>query len=195
MKTVRQIFMQGILRFGLISAVIFAVYAILIYVLEVNIFAPFFSIFSLLLTILFIVIPMVLCIRYINKQLTAPMGFGQKYLAALLTGFIGMLVYSIVFWLLMYVVDPDYMKGLQEQFMTDMYERLANAGLAEDAINQQMERIVRQLERGKDPIRNLLTSLASAAGTPAIIGLIVAASVNTRRFHEENVVIIEENQQ
>ncbi|HRZ43065.1 MAG TPA: DUF4199 domain-containing protein [Bacteroidales bacterium] len=192
MNTNKSVFINGVIRFGLISAAVFALYCILIYVLEVNIFAPFFSIFSLLLTILFMVVPMVMGIRYINKMQVSPMGFGSKYLAALLIGFIGMLVYSILFWILMYQVDPAYMAGMQEQFISDMYDRFAEAGMSEDLVASQMERIIRQMERAKDPVRNLLTSLASSIITPGLIGLIVAAAVNTRRYHEDHIVVLDE---
>ncbi len=195
MKTERSIFINGVLRFGMIAAAIFAVYSILLYVLEVNIFAPLFSILSLLLMILFMVIPMVLGIKHINKLSSDPMGFGGKYLAAIFIGFLGMLVYSIVFWVLMFQVDPNYMAGMQEQFMSDMYDRFAEMGMSEDMVATQMEKIIAQFEKAKDPVRSLLTSLASSVITPALVGLIVAAAVNTRRFHEENVVILDEENQ
>lgn len=195
MNTNKSVFINGVVRFGLISAAVFVLYSILIYVLEVNIFAPFFSIASLLLTILFMVVPMVMGIRYINKMQVSAMGFGSKYLAAVLIGFMGMLMYSIVFWILMYQVDPAYMAGLQDRFVSDMYDRLGNAGMSEEMITSQMERIIRQMEKAKDPVRNLLTSLASSIITPGLIGLIVAAAVNTRRYHEDNIVVLDEETQ
>jgi hypothetical protein len=192
MKTGKSVFLNGILRFGLISAAVFAVYATLIYVLEVNIFATFFSMFSFLLMILFMVIPMVMGIRYINKQLTHPMAYGSKFLTSMLIGFIGMVVYAFVFWILMFKVDPAYMAGLQERFITDLYDKLAAYNLTEEQIQTSMARATKQMEAMKDPVKYLLTQLASSIILPALTSLIVAASVNTRRYHEDHVVVLDE---
>ncbi len=195
MKTKVSVFLNPILQFGLVSGALFLVYIILLYVLEVNIYSVFFSFVSLLFIILFIVVPMVMGIKKINKRCDHPMNYGQKFITAFFIGLIGMVIYTLLFIVLFYYIDYEYMAGLRDQFLITMEERLGNAGMSEEMFQTQMARISKQMERAADPLYTLGTTLLSSVITPAITALIVAAAVNTRKHHENQVVIIEENKE
>jgi hypothetical protein len=195
MKTTGNQFLQLPLRFGLFGGLLLAVYIFLLYLLEINLFGTFFSIFNFLMLIAVIVVFMVLAIRKVNAVQAEPLGYWKKFTVALVTGVIAMLIYSFAFYAVFFLLDPGYMQGLVDQFLVKMEEYFMNAGFSDEMLQVQMGKLVKRMEKAVDPAASMISTLISAVVTPAVIGLIVAASVNTRQHHEEQVVIIDENQE
>jgi hypothetical protein len=195
MKPTGNQFLQIPLRFGLFGGLLLAVYTIILYLLEVNLYGPLFSIMNLLILIGVIVVFIVIAIRKVNAVMPQPLNYWKKYLVSLITGIVAMMIYSFAFYALFFLLDPEYMQGLVDQFLIKMEEYFMNAGLSEEMMQEQMSKLVTRMEKASDPLRSLVNMLISSLVTPAIIGLITAASVNTRKHHEEQLIIIDENQE
>lgn len=175
------------LFFGLITGAIFSVYVLLLYLLGVNLFGAF-AIVDFIVKIAFIVVLMVKGIKEINKIAGQPLSYGKKYLISLIIGFIGLLIYSIIYYLIFFVVDPETTKEMIDNFIIVTEERLIRSGLSDSMIEKQMSRIVAQMDNADNFANFLLSSIL----TPALIGLIVAASVNTKRYNQEKFEDINE---
>ncbi|MFO7721929.1 MAG: DUF4199 domain-containing protein [Bacteroidales bacterium] len=195
MKSTCNHFLQLPLRYGLFGGLILAVYTIVLYLLEINLFGTFFSLLNMLILIGVIVIFMVITIRKVNASMPEPLNYWKKYLVAFLTGIIAMLIYSVAFYAVFYLLDPEYMQDMVDGFLVKMEEYFINAGLSEEMLQEQMAKLIKRMERTSDPLRSMGTTLLSSLITPGIIGLIVAAAVNTRKHHDEQLVIIDENQE
>jgi hypothetical protein len=195
MKPTGNQFLQIPLRFGLFGGLLLAVYTIILYLLEVNLYGPLFSIMNLLILIGVIVVFIVIAIRKVNAVMPQPLNYWKKYLVSLITGIVAMMIYSFAFYALFFLLDPEYMQSLVDQFLIKMEEYFMNAGLSEEMMQEQMSKLVTRMEKASDPLRSLVNMLISSLVTPAIIGLITAASVNTRKHHEEQLIIIDENQE
>jgi hypothetical protein len=195
MITFKQLFPKIALQNGLIAGAVFAVYTVLLYVFDVNLFNTGFTFLNFLMIILILVFFMVKGVKTINRGMGHPLSYGQKFVSALLIGMIAVLISSIVSNLLYMVIDPEAMTGMMERFVVDLEAKLERAGMSDEMIETQMTKVATKLQNARDPWKVVTSSLINIAIMPAIVGLIVAAAVNTRKYHEEQVVIIEENQE
>jgi hypothetical protein len=177
--------MNTALRFGLFTGLGLVLYVVLLYVLQVNIFAIYFSIVQFVIMYGFIIFMMVKAIRKINALSSSPLMFGQKYLAALTTGIVGMLMYSVTYLLIYYVFDKAYLVELIENMIYNVEEMMMRAGLDGASLEKEMGKLVVRMERVKDIGYATWTTLLSAVVSPGVIGLIVGAAVNTRKHHEK----------
>lgn len=187
-----EIYSRQILKHGLLTGAIFLVYIVLLYVFEVNLFNPAFAFLNFLLMVLILLIPMVKSIHTINRTLESAMPFGGKFLSAFLIGFIGFVCYSVIFYLLFQVIDPEYMKGMVADFIVFISEKLESAGLSEQDIESKIAKIIHQTESASNPATVIKTTFMSALLYPAALGVIVAAAVNTKRYHQDKMFIIDE---
>jgi hypothetical protein len=193
MNTQHSFLVNTALRYGLFTGVGLVLYVLLLYVLQVNIFAVWFSPVQFVLMYGFIIFMMVKAIRKINTSAASPLLFGQKYLTAVLTGLGGMLMYSLAYLLVYYVFDKAHLYELIDTLIYNVEEMMMRAGMDGPKLEQEMGKIVRRMDRIKDLGYAAWTSLLSAIVSPGIIGLIVGAAVNTRKHHEKFYVDMELN--
>ncbi|MDT8308014.1 MAG: DUF4199 family protein [Bacteroidales bacterium] len=179
MKRFKEVWLNDTLKMGLIAGVVFIVYQLLIYVLDVNIFSVGFSLFSFVFTILVLSIFMVKGIKKTNKNVALPLNFGQKFLLAGLIGFIASIISSLISFLINFVIDFEGYQTKIENFIFTTQDKIMSSGLSDEIIHTQMTMLDKQMERLLDPSSQLLGLLGALIG-PAIIGFIVAAVVNTK---------------
>lgn len=180
---------------GLYGGGVLTVYVVLLYLLEFNLFSPMSGVLNFVIPITVIVFFMVRAIKGINIQMPYPMNYWSKFFAALFTGITIMVIYSFASFLIYFVVDPEMMRGMIDQFLVSMEERLMNAGITGERLEQQMTKLVKRIEKAGNPLTSLRTSLISSVVMSGILALIVAAAVNTKGHHEREVNIFDENEE
>jgi uncharacterized membrane protein YraQ (UPF0718 family) len=154
------------LKYGLITGLVLIAYSVVLYAVDVNIFALTFSMINGLVTFGFMI---VLAVIAINKTRDEALGEKITYIQALIVGFVVLLVSGYLNNFFSYIlntyVDPEYM-ARQLDNMIAAWE----GKMPEESLDQMIEKV----EENMEPTSALLKGIWI---TP-LIGLVVSAIIS-----------------
>ncbi len=155
------------LKAGLLAGFLLIAYTVILYALDVNIFNISFSILN---GIIIYGVMITAAAMGVNKMRDLEFGGKITYLQGLFGGFIALLAalyLSAFFGYFLYgIFDPDYMINKMDTFLYSL-ERM---GLDDEAIEQ----VIKRMEKQIDPDYSLLQSLWLSPVISLVLGAIIA---------------------
>lgn len=121
--------------------------------------------------------------RYRDDLLNGSIRFGQAFVFGVMLVVFSSIISSLFSYILNKYIDPQYMHRVMTHVQDLTYNMLANSGLSEDQIEQQM---VKFEEKGiPSPLETLTSTLTSSLIGGAIISLISSAIVKKNQNKED----------
>lgn len=165
-------FWKTALYWGVVSGIASIILSVLMYVLG---FMPtsFGRIaLSMLISLALLIIILVMAIKSYRSLLGGAITFGQAFKFGFFVLLFGTAISSIYTFIFLQFIDPEYLKNVMDQFMTNLEEFMLNRGVPEDQVAKAMEEANKPLP---GPAKSAIQGFFQILIFSTIVNLIVAA--------------------